>query len=116
MKKRILFATAVASLFCFAAVAFAGRAHAEPAAAIDVAFSPNGGVEQLIVRTIASAQRSIRVMAYSLTSPAIVRALISAHRRGVAVAVTVDQTPAATPEPTPQRWITPTSGYCIAYG
>jgi len=90
MKKQILFATTVASLFCCAAVAFAGRAHAEPAPAIDVAFSPNGGVEQLVIRTIDSAQRSIRVMAYSFTSPAIVRALIAAQRRGVAVAVTVD--------------------------
>lgn len=40
MKKQILFATTVALLFCFAAVAFAGRAHAEPVPAVDVAFSP----------------------------------------------------------------------------
>ncbi|ACB69183.1 putative endonuclease (plasmid) [Burkholderia ambifaria MC40-6] len=90
MKKQILFATTVALLFCFAAVAFAGRAHAEPVPAVDVAFSPNGDAEQLVIRTIDSAQRSIRVMAYSFTSPAIVRALIAAQRRGVAVAVTVD--------------------------
>ncbi|HDR8935382.1 TPA: phospholipase D family protein [Burkholderia vietnamiensis] len=90
MKKQILMATLLASLFCCGALAFAGRAHAETGPAVEVAFSPDGGAERLVLHTIGSARRSIRVLAYSFTSPVIVRALIDAKRRGIDVAVTVD--------------------------
>jgi phosphatidylserine/phosphatidylglycerophosphate/cardiolipin synthase-like enzyme len=55
-----------------------------------VAFSPDGGGERLVLKTIYGARQTIRVMAYSFTSPVIVRALLDAKRRGVDVAVTVD--------------------------
>lgn len=58
---------------------------------VDVGYSPEGSAEQLAVSAIASARTSIRVAAYTFTSPAIARELVSARRRGVDVAVLVDQ-------------------------
>jgi phosphatidylserine/phosphatidylglycerophosphate/cardiolipin synthase-like enzyme len=58
---------------------------------IEIAFSPDGGSEALVLKTINAAQRSVRLAAYSFTSPAIVKALIAAHRRGVDVRVVVDE-------------------------
>ncbi|CAB3807994.1 hypothetical protein LMG28614_06710 [Paraburkholderia ultramafica] len=43
-----------------------------------------------MLKTIYGARQSIRVMAYSFTSPAVAKALLEAKRRGVDVAVTVD--------------------------
>ncbi len=58
---------------------------------VQLAFSPHGGGEALVLRTIASARRSIRLLGYSFTSPTIVRALLDAKKsRNVDVAVTVD--------------------------
>jgi phosphatidylserine/phosphatidylglycerophosphate/cardiolipin synthase-like enzyme len=61
-----------------------------PASKIQVAFSPRGSATDLIVQTIASAQHSIVVAAYSFTSKPIASALLDAHRRGVDVKVVVD--------------------------
>jgi phosphatidylserine/phosphatidylglycerophosphate/cardiolipin synthase-like enzyme len=59
--------------------------------AIEVAFSPNGGATDLVVRTIDSAKTGIRVAAYSFTSKPISTALLAAHKRGVDVRVVVDK-------------------------
>ena len=59
-------------------------------AQIETAFSPEGGGEVLVVKVINSAAKSIRLAAYSFTSPAVVNALLEAKRRGVEVAVVVD--------------------------
>lgn len=61
-------------------------AHAEP---IEVGFSP-GNAEQLVIKGIDSASKSIFVAAYSFTSTSVVRALISAKNRGVNVYVVAD--------------------------
>lgn len=58
---------------------------------IETAFSPDGGAEKLVVTVIDSSGQSLRVAAYSFTSANIVRALIKAKRRGVDVAVLVDE-------------------------
>ncbi|CAB3804349.1 phospholipase D family protein [Paraburkholderia fynbosensis] len=58
---------------------------------IDTGFSPEGSAERLVLDAICSSRHSIRVAAYSFTSPAIVRALIAAHGRGVDVAVVADE-------------------------
>ncbi|EJO4737045.1 phospholipase D family protein [Salmonella enterica] len=50
------------------------------AASIQVGFSPEG-----------TAQQSVRLMAYSFTSPEVVRALINARKRGVDVRVVIDE-------------------------
>lgn len=58
--------------------------------AVEVGFSPDGSGESLVLRSIASSRRSIRLAAYSFTAVNVVRALIDAKKRGVDVAVVVD--------------------------
>ena len=55
------------------------------------AFSPHGGGNALIVGTIDSAKKSIRMSTYSFTEPAIAKALLDAHKRGVDVSIVVDK-------------------------
>jgi len=57
---------------------------------IEVAFSPEAGSEALVVKVIDSARQSVRLAGYSFTSPAIVRALMDARKRGVDVQILVD--------------------------
>ncbi|EDT42936.1 phospholipase D-like domain-containing protein [Burkholderia ambifaria] len=90
MKKQISWGVLVAWLCCCVVLALAGHAQAETAPTVEVAFSPDGGAESLVLCTIGQAHQSIRVLAYSFTAPAVTRALITAKRRGVDVAVTVD--------------------------
>lgn len=66
-------------------------AHTAPTEqSVDVGFSPEGSAEALVLKAIGTAKSSIRLAAYSFTSPTIVRALIAAKRRGADVAVVVD--------------------------
>lgn len=58
---------------------------------IEVGFSPNGGAEDLVLKTINTAHKSLRVLAYSFTSKPIAQALINASKRGVDVKVVVDK-------------------------
>ena len=60
------------------------------AQSIEVGFSPEGSAERLVEKTIDTAQRSIRLAAYSFTSPEVGRGLINAKSRGVDVAVVAD--------------------------
>jgi len=57
---------------------------------MEAAFSPQQGAIDLVLRTVNSAEKSIRVAAYSFTYPPIAEALVSAHRRGVDVKVVLD--------------------------
>lgn len=59
-------------------------------AVVEVAFSPDGESEALVLKVINSAKSSIRLAAYSFTLPSVTRALVSAKQRGVDVAVIVD--------------------------
>lgn len=61
-----------------------------PAQAIEVAFSPEAGAEALVLKVIEKAQSDIHLAGYSFTSPAVVRGLIEAKRRGVNVRVVLD--------------------------
>jgi phosphatidylserine/phosphatidylglycerophosphate/cardiolipin synthase-like enzyme len=63
----------------------------ESAGELEVAFSPNGGGTDLVIKVIHSAKTSIRVLAYSFTSAPIAKALAEAHKRGVDVQVVVDK-------------------------
>jgi len=56
-----------------------------------VAFSPSGGATQLVVDTLAHAQQTILVQAYSFTSAPIAQALVEAEKRGVKVEVILDK-------------------------
>ena len=60
-------------------------------AVIQVRFSPGGHCTQFVKDTIAKAQKTILVQAYSFTSLPIADALIAAHQRGVAVKILVDR-------------------------
>lgn len=59
-------------------------------ASIETGFSPEGSALQLVLKTIDSAQESIRLMGYSFTSPEVSRSLIQAKLRGVDVKVVLD--------------------------
>ena len=81
-------------VLCLALVAHAGCAVQQPASTasspIEVAFSPEAGAEALVLKVIGSARQSIQLAGYSFTSPAVVRGLIDAKRRGVNVKVLLD--------------------------
>lgn len=82
-----------AGIFDFASGLAAGRSgpgDAPGEQSVEVAFSPDGQAESLVLKVIHSARSSIRLAGYTFTSPTIVRALTDAKRRGVAVAVVVD--------------------------
>jgi phosphatidylserine/phosphatidylglycerophosphate/cardiolipin synthase-like enzyme len=66
----------------------AGVARAEE---VEVCFTPTQKCAPVIVREIASAQKSIRVLAYGFTAPAIEQALVDAHKRGVDVQIVLDR-------------------------
>jgi phosphatidylserine/phosphatidylglycerophosphate/cardiolipin synthase-like enzyme len=66
-------------------------AYEAPSSGIETAFSPNESAERLVIKTINSARRSIRLAAYSFTSPAIVHALVTAHKQGIDVRIVVDE-------------------------
>lgn len=67
----------------------AGMAHAE--SRIEVGFSPEGSARELVLQTIGSARRSIRMLAYSFQAPDILQALVDARARGVEVRIVVDK-------------------------
>ena len=59
--------------------------------AAEVYFSPKGGAEAAIIRTVGQTKRDIRVLAYSFTSALIDDALEAAHKRGARVTVILDK-------------------------
>ena len=79
---------------CFALVAPIGCAVQQPAGIasppIEVAFAPEAGAEALVVKIISSARQSVRLAGCSFTSPAVVRSLVTAKRRGIDVKVLLD--------------------------
>ena len=81
-------------ILCLALVAPIGCAVQQPLGTsslpIEVAFSPEAGAEALVLKVIGSARQTIRLAGYSFTSPAIVRSLMDAKRRGVDVKVLLD--------------------------
>ena len=81
-------------ILCLAIAAPIGCSIQPPASTasppIEVAFSPEAGAEALILKIIGSARQSIRLAGYSFTSPAVVRGLMDAKRRGVDVKILLD--------------------------
>ena len=85
-------ASASDSLLSEAFHAIESRPHDAPSGGrIEVAFSPQAGATELVIKAISSAKKSILVAAYSFTSKPIAQALIAAHKRGVQVLVVVDK-------------------------
>lgn len=69
-------------------------AWAEPLPArgsVEVLFTPWDDAEGALLRVLGEARKAIYVQAFLLTSRTLGRALIDAHRRGVAVAVLADR-------------------------
>jgi phosphatidylserine/phosphatidylglycerophosphate/cardiolipin synthase-like enzyme len=60
-------------------------------ASVEVFFSPRGGGTEAIVAELAKAKKTVFVQAYSFTSAPIAKALVEAHKRGVAVQVVLDK-------------------------
>lgn len=56
-----------------------------------VFFSPNGGAESAIVRSLDSAKTQVLVQAYSFTSEPIANAILRAYKRGCEVRVHLDK-------------------------
>jgi phosphatidylserine/phosphatidylglycerophosphate/cardiolipin synthase-like enzyme len=89
---------AMAMLFAIVLVASGATKAAQPVA-VDLrgcgtaiaAFSPDGGGTDLVIKTISEAKKSIRMATYSFTEPKIGKALLDAKKRGVDVAIVVDQ-------------------------
>ena len=64
----------------------------EPAVGtFEVAFSPNEGAEQLVVRVIDSTKLDLRVLAYSFTSARVTQAMLRAQKRGVKIYMVADE-------------------------
>lgn len=76
-----------------AIAAFASSQHSTTtgrAGSVEVGFSPDGSAQALIVQAIESAKSDIKVLAYSFTSPVVVKALLAAKRRGVSISIAAD--------------------------
>lgn len=58
---------------------------------VQVYFSPEGGCEQAVIRTINSAKKTIDVAIYSFTSRKIAQSLVAAKKRGVRIRIIMDK-------------------------
>lgn len=58
---------------------------------IEVGFSPEGGAQELVLKTINNATKSIRMMAFSFSAPDVMSALVAAQKRGVDVQIVIDE-------------------------
>ncbi len=70
-------------------VGFAGSVSSQPAR-IEAAFSPGGGAQALVIKTIEAARQEISVLAYSFTSAPVAEALAKASKRGIRVQLVAD--------------------------
>lgn len=87
LRAAFLFAGLVSGLCGFSGAA---SAQASPATRLEVAFSPREGAEDLVLKVLGTARRSLRIAAYSFTSPAVAKAVVASKKRGVDVMIVVD--------------------------
>jgi phosphatidylserine/phosphatidylglycerophosphate/cardiolipin synthase-like enzyme len=78
-------------LILFSLSLFAGSQTFEEGTTFQVAFSPKGECQDIIVNAINKAQKTILVQSYSFTSAPIAKALMKAHKRGVDAKVILDK-------------------------
>ncbi|ANQ86280.1 phospholipase D family protein [Azoarcus olearius] len=88
-RRRALGAVAALALLIVSAPAAGVEAFAARGE-VELAFSPWDDAEQLLLRVIGAARRSVQVQAYAFTSRRVADALVAARRRGVAVEVLAD--------------------------
>ena len=65
--------------------------HLPRGASFEVAFSPYGEAQSVLLRVIGEAENSIEVAAYAFTSTPVALALVDAYRRGVRVRLVADE-------------------------
>ncbi len=83
--------TGLAFVAVLCTISTSANAFQVPAAgSIEVAFSPNEGSEDLVIKAIDSAQKEILGLAYSFTSAPVTQAVLRAKKRGVRVTWVVD--------------------------
>jgi len=68
----------------------AGTIQDAASAQIENAFSPDAKAEELVLKLINTSTSSIRLAAYSFSSPNVVKALLDAKKRGLNIMVLVD--------------------------
>jgi phosphatidylserine/phosphatidylglycerophosphate/cardiolipin synthase-like enzyme len=86
-----MFRHAIVSIACALSCALALAAQPFPdGARFDIGFSPKQGAQEVVLKGIGAARKSILVAAYGFTSRTISGALLDAHRRGVDVSVVAD--------------------------
>lgn len=90
------FASSVSGLFlalslCCTVSIYADGVKTYRPQSVEVYFSPKGGATEAVVSALGNAEKSIHVQAYSFTSAPIAKALVEAHKRGVAVNVILDK-------------------------
>jgi phosphatidylserine/phosphatidylglycerophosphate/cardiolipin synthase-like enzyme len=90
MKKRFHKLVAVAITVASCTMAAHAATSVQSCNQYEVGFSPEGGAEEIVLKTIASAKSDIKVLAYSFTSKTVVQALTQARKRGVAVSIVAD--------------------------
>lgn len=87
LRAALLFAGLASGLCGFSGAA---NAQASPATRLEVAFSPREGAADLVLKVLSTARRSLRIAAYSFTSPAVAKEVVAAKKRGVDVMIVVD--------------------------
>ena len=78
-------------ILVFAPYSLPANASEQEISPVEVNFSPHQGATRAVVSFILSAKKSIKVAAYSFTSPDIAKALVDAHKNGVEVHVVLDK-------------------------
>ncbi len=68
----------------------ADEANVDSSTRMEVAFCPEAGAQDLIIKTISAADQSVRLAGFAFSSLLIVQALITAKQRGVDVQVVVN--------------------------
>ena len=91
MRMPVMLTCTILAASVFATSAGAAPVTVAAAGSVEVAFSPEGGGQDLVLKTIDSAHRTIRVLAYSFTSAPVTAALLRAKKRGVDVAIVADR-------------------------
>ncbi len=90
MRKKLHFGLWFMAAFGLALPGVSVEAPAPPGR-VEVLFSPGGGCEKRVLAELAKATRTIRLQAYTFTSPVIARALADAKARGVDCEVILDK-------------------------
>jgi phosphatidylserine/phosphatidylglycerophosphate/cardiolipin synthase-like enzyme len=77
----------LSGIIAFLLLGFISVVHAD----IKVYFSPNGGCQEVVIREISKAQKTIDIAMYSFTSREVAEALVEAKDRKVKIRIVLDK-------------------------